>query len=543
MACAAVLRDAASRSICRGRSVALMAAAPSGIWQEAGAALATSSNSPVASSTCFSSPGMTTRQRLPLLGQRLPRDAGAESFGAPEGQGGGQVDIGAASPGHAGRFYQRALPFTQVPFASVEGRRLFREALRAGTMENYFFLAEQFRTQDEPTFCGLSTLAMVLNALHIDPMRTWKGSWRWFHEQNLGCCAGQPERVRAAGLTFDMFERLAKCNGANVIGQRAPSPAQLAQRSSVGKTFEEMFRAAVRATSRSEERECIVLCYSREALGQSGAGHFSPIGGYHEATDSVLILDVARFKYPPHWVRIRDIVDAMSHADPATGKPRGWLHFRQQANHRAEGDTRDPLPIRTLYMPRAAGRRLSKALAEALEKDMSASPCSCGETTAVSAMRRWLRVASSAEPQILRQILQVGDTGALREVLARLSMFPAFKELCDAYVTVVDAPSDGIAADFPPLRFVGHSGPAVTGIPPAVLCDGQVADLGLGACGEMWVLLLMMLPDHLRGAVASDLAGPWVARGVAGAVRGPWALPLEANRDALGQLLQAGCSA
>jgi hypothetical protein len=24
---------------------------------------------------------------------------------------------------------------------------------------------------------------MVLNALAIDPRRTWKGAWRWFHEQ------------------------------------------------------------------------------------------------------------------------------------------------------------------------------------------------------------------------------------------------------------------------------------------------------------------------------------------------------------------------
>lgn len=38
-------------------------------------------------------------------------------------------------------------------------------------------------TQDEPAFCGLASLAMVLNALAIDPRRIWKGAWRWFHEQ------------------------------------------------------------------------------------------------------------------------------------------------------------------------------------------------------------------------------------------------------------------------------------------------------------------------------------------------------------------------
>ena len=34
-------------------------------------------------------------------------------------------------------------------------------------MECYFGLAAQFRTQDEPSYCGLSTLVMVLNSLEV----------------------------------------------------------------------------------------------------------------------------------------------------------------------------------------------------------------------------------------------------------------------------------------------------------------------------------------------------------------------------------------
>ncbi len=43
---------------------------------------------------------------------------------------------------------------------------------------------------------------------------------------------------------------------------------------------------------------------SRKVLSQTGDGHFTPIGGYHEKTDKVLLFDTARFKYPPHWVDI-----------------------------------------------------------------------------------------------------------------------------------------------------------------------------------------------------------------------------------------------
>jgi len=57
---------------------------------------------------------------------------------------------------------------------------------------------------------------------------------------------------------------------------------------------------------------------------QSGKGHFSPIGAYNPSADAVLILDVARFKYPPHWVPCLNFWEAMSALIPSTGKSRGY---------------------------------------------------------------------------------------------------------------------------------------------------------------------------------------------------------------------------
>ncbi|PNH12509.1 Glutathione gamma-glutamylcysteinyltransferase 3 [Tetrabaena socialis] len=79
---------------------------------------------------------------------------------------------------------------------------------------------------------------------------------------------------------------LARCNGARV--ELRP----------YGATSLEQFRAEVEAICRSGE-EHIVVSYSRKAFLQTGDGHFSPIGGYHRERDLVLVLDVARFKYPP----------------------------------------------------------------------------------------------------------------------------------------------------------------------------------------------------------------------------------------------------
>lgn len=42
-------------------------------------------------------------------------------------------------------------------------------------MEGFFKLISYYQTQSEPAYCGLATLAVVLNALSIDPGRKWKG--------------------------------------------------------------------------------------------------------------------------------------------------------------------------------------------------------------------------------------------------------------------------------------------------------------------------------------------------------------------------------
>lgn len=51
-----------------------------------------------------------------------------------------------------------------------------------------------------------------------------------------------------------------------------------------------------------------------------GDGHFSPVGGYHPKRDLILILDTARFKYPPHWISLELLWEAMHALDKTTGK-------------------------------------------------------------------------------------------------------------------------------------------------------------------------------------------------------------------------------
>lgn len=46
---------------------------------------------------------------------------------------------------------------------------------------------------------------------------------------------------------------------------------------------------------------------------------------YNQINDMVLIMDVARYKYPPHWVHISDLHKAINSIDSSNGEYRGYL--------------------------------------------------------------------------------------------------------------------------------------------------------------------------------------------------------------------------
>lgn len=208
--------------------------------------------------------------------------------------------------------YRRILPSPPaIEFASVEGKNLFSEAQQSGTMEGFFKLISYFQTQSEPAYCGLASLSVVLNALAIDPGRKWKGPWRWFDESMLDCC--EPlERIKTDGITFGKVACLAQCAGAKVESFRTNQS-----------TIDD-FRRHVMACTSSEDCH-LITSYHRATFKQTGTGHFSPIGGYHAGRDMALILDVARFKYPPHWVPLSLLWEAMDTIDEATGHRRGFM--------------------------------------------------------------------------------------------------------------------------------------------------------------------------------------------------------------------------
>jgi len=233
-------------------------------------------------------------------------------------------------------FYGRSLPQNLIDYRSAESKNRLCRALQTGYAVPYLSLSSCFNTQAEPAYCGVSTLAIILNALRIDPQRIWRTIWRWYSEELLDCCRPLDD-VKKSGITLEEFVCLAECNGASAFLVR-PSDAK--------EQFEKFVQTLERVcTGDRQEKgenldeenpeEIMAISYSRKTLGQTGDGHFSPIAAMDKETSSVLLFDTARFKYPPYWVPVELLFQSMLPLDSATGKSRGYVLLK--ARHEFQG--------------------------------------------------------------------------------------------------------------------------------------------------------------------------------------------------------------
>ena len=132
---------------------------------------------------------------------------------------------------------------------------------------------------------------------------------------------------------MDQFNLMAMANGADVTMRRPTDTVESL----------ETFRRSLVEASELRANTFVVASFCRASLGQTGGGHFSPVGGFHAASDSVLVLDVARFKYPPYWVPVPELYNACAAPDPVTGRARGWFELTAAAHLRhasASGEAR-----------------------------------------------------------------------------------------------------------------------------------------------------------------------------------------------------------
>lgn len=203
------------------------------------------------------------------------------------------------------------------------GEKLLEESKAKGGLTR---LNMHFVTQENLAYCGVASTCMVLNATGIDrPTSPEHAPFKLFTQSNLFSeevkKVAPPDRVRRVGMPL-------KTLGEMLAAHPVKAEVVHAGDSSVA----EFRKAAVEAlTSRDSY---LVVNYLRKAIGQETGGHISPVGAYHEGEDRFLILDVARYKYAPVWVKADDLFRAMGAVDGDSKKSRGFVIVRAEKRER-----------------------------------------------------------------------------------------------------------------------------------------------------------------------------------------------------------------
>jgi len=201
-----------------------------------------------------------------------------------------------------------------VPLDSPDGRELLRTS-RPG--DDFVPLSLYFTTQDNDKYCGVASASMVLNALPLErPLLEGHAPFRLFDQKNLFnekvIPVVKPEDVACSGMTLDRLGSLLRTYPITVDVTLA-SDVDL-------KSFRSRINQALDAPD-----TYVIVNYDRKAVGQEGEGHISPLAAYHEATDCYLILDVARYRYPPVWVKAAYLRSAMLAVDSESNRSRGFV--------------------------------------------------------------------------------------------------------------------------------------------------------------------------------------------------------------------------
>jgi hypothetical protein len=201
-----------------------------------------------------------------------------------------------------------------IPLTSSEGEQLL---YGSNAKQDFLPLSIHFVSQQNLAYCGAASMTMVLNALKIPaPIDPVYVRFPMFTQNNL--FNANTDRVVSAktiaqqGMTLDQLG-----------GLLATYPVE-AHAYHAGDISLDQFRKLA-IENLKQPGNFILVNYLRSALGQQKGGHISPLGAYDQTGDQFLILDVARFKYPPVWVKAEQLWRAMNTIDDASLKTRGFV--------------------------------------------------------------------------------------------------------------------------------------------------------------------------------------------------------------------------
>jgi hypothetical protein len=226
-----------------------------------------------------------------------------------------------------------------LPFASDEGlARLGRARAKLG----FAALSNQFEAQYNGAFCGPTSAAIVLNtvnsrsaALPRDHTRLRPGDVQFMpagadpivprFTQDSVIDKGPKTRAQVLGEPVTIDGKQVKDFGYQLRQLDAMLRANglVTTAVVVDDTHSEQAVRAELAVSLAREGDFVLVNYRREAVGQKGGGHISPLGAYDASSDSFLVLDVNPAVAGWVWMPAATLVKGMRTFD--TVQNRGYV--------------------------------------------------------------------------------------------------------------------------------------------------------------------------------------------------------------------------
>lgn len=229
-----------------------------------------------------------------------------------------------------------------VLFSSDEGlARLARSLAKV----DFPALANQFEAQYNAAFCGPTSAAIVLNAIRSRSLELPRDRSR-LRTEDLQNVPGNFDPI-IPRYTQDNVIGKGQKTRAQVLGERVTvNGKQISDFGYQIRQLDEMLRAhglATRLSIVDEKKneadirtelvdnlnrrgDYAIVNYRREAVGQRGGGHISPLGAYDAQSDSFLVLDVNPASAGWVWMPTATLVKGMRTLD--TLENRGYVSIQ-----------------------------------------------------------------------------------------------------------------------------------------------------------------------------------------------------------------------
>jgi len=187
----------------------------------------------------------------------------------------------------------------------------------------FFAMQPYVETQQNLAFCGPASIVAVMNSLGTPrPAESRLYPYNFYTQDNIFNADTQRVKsfisVSTRGMTLADMSAFFTALGVKATPYYADSLDVTQLRT--------LLKSAL-----ANPNARVVANFDRKILAQEGAGHQSPLAAYDEASDSVLMLDVAKFKYPPAWIKLDELLEAMRSVDSDSGKSRGLVVVEKPA--------------------------------------------------------------------------------------------------------------------------------------------------------------------------------------------------------------------